>query len=92
LLSDYDCEIRYHSGKANVVVDALSQKERIKSLQVRALMMTINLNLLSQIMNTQGEAMKEENFHGNRLNGEAHKIVHEGSSLEAWSANINHLR
>ncbi|GKC44224.1 putative reverse transcriptase domain-containing protein [Tanacetum coccineum] len=32
LLSDYDCEIRYHPGKANVVVDALSQKERIKPL------------------------------------------------------------
>ncbi|GJT30385.1 putative reverse transcriptase domain-containing protein [Tanacetum coccineum] len=34
LLSDYDCEIRYHSGKANVVADALSRKERIKPLQV----------------------------------------------------------
>ncbi|GKA68206.1 putative reverse transcriptase domain-containing protein, partial [Tanacetum coccineum] len=28
LLSDYDCEIRYHLGKANVVADALSRKER----------------------------------------------------------------
>ncbi|GJS51155.1 putative reverse transcriptase domain-containing protein [Tanacetum coccineum] len=28
LLSDYDCEIRYHLGKANVVVDALSRKEK----------------------------------------------------------------
>ncbi|GJT24388.1 putative reverse transcriptase domain-containing protein [Tanacetum coccineum] len=36
-LSDYDCEIRYHPGKANVVADALSQKERIKPLRVRAL-------------------------------------------------------
>ncbi|GKC72696.1 putative reverse transcriptase domain-containing protein [Tanacetum coccineum] len=32
LLADYDCEIRYHPGKANVIADALSQKERIKPL------------------------------------------------------------
>ncbi|GJR77772.1 putative reverse transcriptase domain-containing protein [Tanacetum coccineum] len=34
LLNDYDCEIRYHSGKANAVADALSQKEQIKPLRV----------------------------------------------------------
>nr|GEU48612.1 putative reverse transcriptase domain, ribonuclease H-like domain protein [Tanacetum cinerariifolium] len=33
LLSDYDCEIRYHPGKANMVADALSQKKRIKPLK-----------------------------------------------------------
>ncbi|GKD59782.1 putative reverse transcriptase domain-containing protein [Tanacetum coccineum] len=33
LLADYDCEIRYHLGKANVVADALSPKERIKPLR-----------------------------------------------------------
>nr|GFB52043.1 putative reverse transcriptase domain-containing protein [Tanacetum cinerariifolium] len=33
LLSDYDCEINYHSGKANVVADALSRKERENPLR-----------------------------------------------------------
>ncbi|GKF61742.1 putative reverse transcriptase domain-containing protein [Tanacetum coccineum] len=34
LLSDYDCEIRYHPRKANVMADALSRKERNKPLRV----------------------------------------------------------
>ncbi|GJU31811.1 putative reverse transcriptase domain-containing protein [Tanacetum coccineum] len=51
LLRDYDCEIRYHLGKANVVVNALSQKERIKPLRVRALVMTVHNNLPKQILN-----------------------------------------
>ncbi|GJR48455.1 putative reverse transcriptase domain-containing protein [Tanacetum coccineum] len=45
LLSDYDCEIHYHPGKANVVADALSRKEQIKPLRVQALVMTIGLDL-----------------------------------------------
>ncbi|GJY22049.1 putative reverse transcriptase domain-containing protein [Tanacetum coccineum] len=43
LLSDYDFEIRYHPGKANVVVDALSRKEREPPLRVQALVMTIGM-------------------------------------------------
>ncbi|GJZ46641.1 hypothetical protein Tco_0594237 [Tanacetum coccineum] len=34
LLSDYDCEIRYHPGKANMVADALSQKEKSTRLDM----------------------------------------------------------
>nr|GEW49748.1 putative reverse transcriptase domain-containing protein [Tanacetum cinerariifolium] len=37
LFSDYDCEIRYHPGKAKVVVDALSRKERVKPKRVKAM-------------------------------------------------------
>ncbi|GKC23300.1 putative reverse transcriptase domain-containing protein [Tanacetum coccineum] len=43
LLSDYACEFRYHLGKVNIVADALSRKERIRPLRVRALVMTIGL-------------------------------------------------
>nr|GEX97732.1 hypothetical protein [Tanacetum cinerariifolium] len=49
MLSDYDCEIRYDPRKVNVVADALSQKERIKTLRVRALMMTIHNDLPKRI-------------------------------------------
>ncbi|GJZ61734.1 putative reverse transcriptase domain-containing protein [Tanacetum coccineum] len=48
LLNDYDCEIHYHPRKANVVADALSRKERIKPLRVRALVMTIGLDIPKQ--------------------------------------------
>ncbi|GKD28485.1 putative reverse transcriptase domain-containing protein [Tanacetum coccineum] len=41
LFSDYECEIRYHPGKANVVADALSRKERVKPRRVRAMAMII---------------------------------------------------
>ncbi|GJV69285.1 putative reverse transcriptase domain-containing protein [Tanacetum coccineum] len=60
LLSDYDCEIRYHLGKASVVADALSRKEMIKPVRVQALVMTIGLNLPKIILNAQAKARKEE--------------------------------
>nr|GEV00656.1 putative reverse transcriptase domain-containing protein [Tanacetum cinerariifolium] len=67
LLSDYDCEIRYHPGKANVVADALSRKERDKPLCVRDLMMTIRNDLPKQIHEDQDEAIKGENVKAENL-------------------------
>nr|GEW81131.1 reverse transcriptase domain-containing protein [Tanacetum cinerariifolium] len=62
LLSDYDCEIRYHPRKANVVADTLIRKEWIKPLRVRDLVMTIGLDLPKQILGAQTQAKKPENF------------------------------
>ncbi|GJW98129.1 hypothetical protein Tco_0179937, partial [Tanacetum coccineum] len=61
LLSDYDCKLCYYPRKANVMADALSRKSIPQPLRVRALVMTIGLNLLVQILNAQVEARKEEN-------------------------------
>ncbi|GJS30689.1 putative reverse transcriptase domain-containing protein [Tanacetum coccineum] len=52
--------IRYHPRKANVVADALSRKERIKPLRVRALMMTVHNDLPKQIREAQKEEMKKK--------------------------------
>ncbi|GJR65561.1 putative reverse transcriptase domain-containing protein [Tanacetum coccineum] len=69
LLSDYDCDIRYHPGKANVVADALSRKEREQPMRVRALVMTISLDLPKQILNAQTEARKPENIKSEDVGG-----------------------
>ncbi|GJQ91268.1 putative reverse transcriptase domain-containing protein [Tanacetum coccineum] len=69
LLSDYDCEIRYHLRKANVVVDALSRKEQIKPLRVQALVMTVGLDLPKQILNAQIKAMKPKNLKNKDVEG-----------------------
>ncbi|GJW87561.1 putative nucleotidyltransferase, ribonuclease H [Tanacetum coccineum] len=50
LFSDYECEIRYHPSKANVVADALSRKERVKPRRVQAMAMTIQFGLKEMIL------------------------------------------
>ncbi|GKA04015.1 putative reverse transcriptase domain-containing protein [Tanacetum coccineum] len=59
LFSDYDCEIYYHLGKANVVVDALSRKERVKPKRVRAMNMILQSSIKDRILATQKEAVDE---------------------------------
>ncbi|GJU10242.1 putative reverse transcriptase domain-containing protein [Tanacetum coccineum] len=50
LFCDYDCEIRYHPGKANVVADVLSRKERVKPKRVRAMNMTLQSSIKDRIL------------------------------------------
>ncbi|GJR02538.1 putative reverse transcriptase domain-containing protein [Tanacetum coccineum] len=59
LFSDYNCEIRYHPSKANVVADALSRKERVKPKRVRAMNMTLQSTIKDRILTAQKEAVDE---------------------------------
>ncbi|GKF12110.1 putative reverse transcriptase domain-containing protein, partial [Tanacetum coccineum] len=52
----------YHPGKENVVANALSRKERIEPLRVRALVMTIGLDLPKRILEPQIKSQKPENL------------------------------
>ncbi|GJX68410.1 putative nucleotidyltransferase, ribonuclease H [Tanacetum coccineum] len=97
LLADYDCEIRYHPGKANVVADALSRKERIKPLRVRALVMTLHPKLPSQILEAQTEAIKEENIKAENLRGmdKAFEVRPDGTRCiknQSWLPLFGYLR
>ncbi|GJW99640.1 hypothetical protein Tco_0183554 [Tanacetum coccineum] len=61
LYSEYEYEIRYHPGKANMVTDALSRKERVKPRRVRAMAMAIQYGVRGMILAAQSEAFKQEN-------------------------------
>ncbi|GKC01830.1 hypothetical protein Tco_0993440 [Tanacetum coccineum] len=69
LFSDFEGEIRYHPGKANVVADALSKKEQVKPKRVRAMAITIQSGMKEMIMAAQSEAFKQENVLAERLHG-----------------------
>ncbi|GKB62571.1 putative reverse transcriptase domain-containing protein, partial [Tanacetum coccineum] len=69
LFSNYDCEIRYHPGKANVVADALSMKEWLKPRRARAMSMTIHPSIKARILEAQSKASKGINAPAEMLKG-----------------------
>lgn len=75
LLMDYDYEILYHPGKANVVTDALSRKEDHVPIKVQAMRIVVSSCVIDQIKEAQEEALKEENLKKSRIKGQVHELT-----------------
>ncbi|GJR80270.1 hypothetical protein Tco_0151055 [Tanacetum coccineum] len=97
LLSDYDCGLKYHPGKANVVVDALSRKERLRPSRVLALGMIVQTSLKSSILKAHNEALREENLEADKLYNAIQKFKIWSNGVRcfkerSWNLKINNLR
>ena len=67
LLNDYDCEIRYHPGKANVVADALSRKGHVNSIVLHSIQVTYDIQ--DRIRKAQHLTVTEGNMHEEMSSG-----------------------
>nr|GFC96035.1 putative reverse transcriptase domain-containing protein [Tanacetum cinerariifolium]GFC96149.1 putative reverse transcriptase domain-containing protein [Tanacetum cinerariifolium] len=84
LFSNFDCEIHYHLGKANVVADALRRKEKVKPKRVRALSMTIQSSIKEKLLAAQS---KEVHFLGHVVNNNSiHVDPGKIEAMKNWKA------
>ncbi|KAI3708785.1 hypothetical protein L2E82_38236 [Cichorium intybus] len=86
LLKDFDCEIQYHPGKANVMADALSRKEA--PLKVTSACMGVVSRLPGLIRLAQEEACKPENVKSERMVGYLKHLEENTQKLKTFRGRV----
>ncbi|GJV75488.1 putative reverse transcriptase domain-containing protein, partial [Tanacetum coccineum] len=88
MFSDYECEIRYHPGKVNVVADALSRKERVKPRHVRVMAMTIKFGVKEIILAAQRDVrmviLNKDHKSKYSVHPKANKMYHDLRDMYWW--------
>ncbi|KAK1424321.1 hypothetical protein QVD17_19648 [Tagetes erecta] len=81
-IKDYDCEIHYHPGRANVVADVLSRKEEYTPIRVISMQLTVTSGLFDKIREAQKEAIKETNWKKERIIGDVKNLSENDDRLK----------
>ncbi|KAI3709137.1 hypothetical protein L2E82_38896 [Cichorium intybus] len=87
LISDYDCEIIYHPGKANVVADALSRKIHEKKIKGRSMRIDLVSSIIGRIKEAQREALSSDNLKNERL-GKKQEFEENSQGLKTFKNRI----
>ncbi|KAJ9556410.1 hypothetical protein OSB04_011024 [Centaurea solstitialis] len=88
VVKDYDCEILYHPGKANVVADALSRKTAHTSLRISHLKMAVTTSFLDLVRRAQEEASQNANQNKERVRGQLPLMVRDSRGLLTRHARV----
>ncbi|GKB15190.1 putative nucleotidyltransferase, ribonuclease H [Tanacetum coccineum] len=82
LVKDYDCEIYYHPGKANVVADALSRKERHEPIKIKAMKLVVTSRLFKKVKAAHLEAFKLKNWQKEHSKGQVKNLVDDSKGVK----------